>query len=177
MTNKEIGIIVIVVVLVSALVYFVGQPETENGTEPETPTTGSTQTPTQQKPTDNPKPQNPTNNKPGTNVNPAGFAIGQTIQFSGVTLTTTSVIEDSRCPEGGNEFACIWEGTVRVLARLRQDSYTNANIDDIVEFTLGVPKKYGNYEITLTGALPYPQAGETIRDSEYRFTWVVVDTQ
>ncbi|MAZ41141.1 hypothetical protein CL654_03435 [bacterium] len=173
LSSKEIGIIVVIVVLVGGLIYFGNTSSTEEGTEtPEEQTSTGTQ-PTGS--TGSSGMQPPTGGSTGT-VTPTGFALGQTIQMMDVTLTPTAVVEDSRCPQGPGSVTCVWEGTVRVAARLRQDTYTDANFDDFLDFKLGEATRYGNYMITLVSALPYPNVGTTIRDSDYRFTWVVIPT-
>ena len=83
----------------------------------------------------------------------------------GFSLRPTSVLEDSRCPQG---VQCIQAGTVRVSARTRSGSDTSAH-----EFKLGSTVSVSGTKVTLLSVEPQKQKDKTIQNSDYRLTFRV----
>lgn len=98
---------------------------------------------------------------PGELSSTGVMGINQTATVAGVVITPIEVLEDSRCP---TDVQCIQAGTVRVKARIAQETY---------EFTLGTAQVIGGSAITLTQVSPSPISTSTISNSAYRFTFVV----
>ncbi|MBP9757381.1 MAG: hypothetical protein KBD06_02160 [Candidatus Pacebacteria bacterium] len=91
--------------------------------------------------------------------------IGQRMTALNVTITPHDVVDDSRCPA---DVQCIWAGTAHVRATVVTPAGTSEEM-----FELGKGMTVGEHTITLTGLTPAPQAGETIPDSSYRFSFMV----
>jgi len=82
-----------------------------------------------------------------------------------VTVNPREIISDSRCPVG---VQCIWAGTVEVRAAVSTQVAHGEHV-----FTLGEPRTFGNFSVTLVNVTPSPKAGEQIPESSYRFTFEV----
>ncbi len=91
--------------------------------------------------------------------------IGQRMTALNVTIAPRDVVDDSRCP---TDVQCIWAGTAHVRATVTTPAGTTEQT-----FELGKGISVGAYTITLTELTPTPQAGETIPDSSYRFSFMV----
>lgn len=81
-------------------------------------------------------------------------------------LTFSTVMEDSRCPEGVN---CIQEGQVRVMLALANGGKSMA-----LEFARTASQKgivsrtLGHFNIQLSEVSPYPKNGEKIKPEAYK---------
>lgn len=91
--------------------------------------------------------------------------LGQVSTALNVSITPKEVVSDSRCP---SDVQCIWAGIVEV----RTITATKVSHGEQI-FKLNEPKTFGDFEITLIEAAPYPKAGEKIKESSYRFSYEV----
>ncbi len=82
-----------------------------------------------------------------------------------VTVNPREIVSDSRCPLG---VQCIWAGTVEVRAAVSTQVAHGEHI-----FTLGEPRTFGDFFVTLKEVTPAPVAGEQIPESSYRFVFEV----
>lgn len=107
---------------------------------------------------------NPTGPKLGEEFE---FKYGQTVQIQDQNLTIefTSVIEDSRCPEGA---ICIWEGNAKITIQVNAKEHTlNTTLE---------PKEIedSEFRIKLLSVSPYPKLNEEIKLVDYRIKLVIV---
>ncbi len=98
-------------------------------------------------------------------VDDSEAGIGHAVTESGVTITPLEVLEDSRCP---SDVQCIWAGTVKLRATLKDASGTSEQI-----FELGQPVTTEAEVITLTEVTPYPKSGEIISTPQYVFRFQI----
>jgi hypothetical protein len=91
--------------------------------------------------------------------------IGRAATGLGVTITPTSVVEDSRCPV---DVQCIQAGTVRVQATLKSGLGMTNQL-----FVLNTPVTTEAETITLFTVTPVKEAGKTIAPTDYRFIFKV----
>jgi hypothetical protein len=92
--------------------------------------------------------------------------LGESASFRGITITPTSVAEDSRCPKG---VQCIQAGTVRLNVRATLDNGSTSN----TTVTLGKAAAVSTFSVTLTAVSPDKQQNKTISGPDYRFTFEV----
>ncbi len=95
------------------------------------------------------------------------LAMGETAVLSGISITPSEVIEDSRCPLG---VMCIQAGRVRLRAILNIGSETGSPI-----FLVGEPVLTDNGTVTLIGVDPIKRRDVEIGNSDYHFTFKVTD--
>jgi hypothetical protein len=89
---------------------------------------------------------------------------GQSSQINGITLTVGDLVEDSRCP---TDVQCIQAGTVRVNVTI--DAY-----EGNLSLTLGEPQVVKNLIVVLDSVTPAKHSKQSIKPSDYRFTFSVV---
>jgi hypothetical protein len=91
------------------------------------------------------------------------------VKEAGLKIKFTSLVEDSRCPEGVD---CIWAGNGKIALTLRRGRHKVATIE---LNTMTEPKSvtYQGYEITLVKLAPYPKKDVQIKKGEYVATLVV----
>ncbi|HKG20274.1 MAG TPA: hypothetical protein VKC34_00130 [Blastocatellia bacterium] len=91
------------------------------------------------------------------------------IKGQGLTVSFSSVVEDSRCPQGVD---CMWAGNAVAVLKL-----SRANADSItVELNTNLEpkeKSYQQYEISLIALNPYPKKDSRIKREDYIGTFVV----
>ncbi len=92
--------------------------------------------------------------------------LGGAVTAHNVTVSPTEVVSDSRCP---SDVVCIWAGTVEVRATLATQVAHGEQV-----LTLGEPKEFGDYKITLIGVSPNKTQVEII-ESSYSFTFEIVN--
>ncbi|MEZ0208962.1 MAG: hypothetical protein ACAH17_02185 [Candidatus Paceibacterota bacterium] len=108
----------------------------------------------------------------GTSTTPSANSIflettiGRTASGLGVTVTPLVVVEDSRCPV---DVQCIQAGTVRVQTTLVSGLGTATQV-----FTLNTPVTTEAEIITLFAVTPVKESGKEISPSNYRFVFKVV---
>jgi hypothetical protein len=95
----------------------------------------------------------------------ATVALGETATVGDVTITPTSVEEDSRCP---SDVQCIQAGTVRVLVHV-----ASAMGESDMTLTLGAPATLEAETVTLTAVTPGKISTKPADDAAYRFTFEV----
>ena len=93
----------------------------------------------------------------------APVGIGQTFRVDGLKITPIKVIEDSRCPMNAR---CIWAGTVRITARVREGHHVQTR-----ELELGKPLMIRGRALALSDVAPPRVAGGPVRKLRYRFTF------
>ncbi len=98
--------------------------------------------------------------------------IGQTAAIQGESLLVglVEVVGDSRCPRG---VTCIWQGEVTCAVRVTVNGVT----EDVVWKQPGLTAEqsriaYKGYRFAFE-VEPYPEAGQTISQDEYRIRMVV----
>jgi hypothetical protein len=100
----------------------------------------------------------PASAKPQAHFSAGTFArLGQTVRLGNLRVTPLAVIEDSRCPR---LVTCVWRGRLRISAAVDGHKLTLDN---------GVPMAVAKGRLTLVGADPLSQRGETIPPPAYRF--------
>ncbi len=92
------------------------------------------------------------------------LALGETGTSHGWTITPTALTEDSRCP---TDVQCIQAGTVRVSVRI--GSSTSEKV-----VTLVTPESIPGGQITLVKVTPDKNSKLSTKQSEYRFSFLVV---
>src|SRR3990170_2044553 len=94
------------------------------------------------------------------------LAIGQTASITGEDLNIrfNEVIGDSRCPQG---VTCIWAGEANSLIEITYSGHVYEKVLTQPGLTEPPQTGFGDYEITFN-LQPYPQAGEEIKDKDYR---------
>ena len=83
--------------------------------------------------------------------------VGQSVRLGNLRVTPLAVVEDSRCPR---LVTCVWRGRLRISAIVNGRKLTLDN---------GVPVAVAKGRLTLVGADPLSQRGETIPPAAYRF--------
>jgi hypothetical protein len=141
--NKAIIPIIILVALLGVGVYYVSS-------QPATP------------PEDD---NEPVVGEPTQNVARITTRIDQGGSALGVTVTPLEVVQDSRCPA---DVVCIWEGTVRLRARMESGLGAADQI-----FELGKPITTEAEIVTLIEVMPEPAAGKTIPAKDYVFVFEI----
>ncbi len=97
------------------------------------------------------------------------LALGETAKFKDLTLTPTTLVEDSRCPV---DVQCIQAGTVRVKVSIVSAMGTSTQT-----ITLGTSATTEAETITLSSVSPATKKSTvTVQPSQYRFTFKVVKT-
>ncbi len=143
----------IVIVLLGVGAYYLFRPSANTSYNTPTDTTGSTTS-------------SPT---AGTLIHSYGtvtLGLGQSASFPGITITPTSVAQDSRCATG---VQCVQAGTVQVVVQSTlADGATQSNT-----IALGSTIQVDAYSIALTSVNPEKTSGSTISSSDYRFTFDV----
>jgi len=92
--------------------------------------------------------------------------LGETKQYDNLELRFYD-IEDSRCPL---DVTCVWEGQVRVMVNIRNDTDTIS-----ARFTPGHTVSYITpYNVTLTDIQPHPV---TTEKPEYTATLDIINTE
>lgn len=105
---------------------------------------------------------------PGLKETTKEIKLGERIVVAGIAITPTHVVEDSRCP---SNVVCIQAGTARVQVVVRND--VDGWKDDTLVLTLNKAAVYQGRTITLVGVYPYPRAGQSPLNEEYRFVFLV----
>ncbi|MDX6695772.1 MAG: hypothetical protein QOF02_3375 [Blastocatellia bacterium] len=91
------------------------------------------------------------------------------IREAGLTISFSTVAEDSRCPKGVD---CIWAGNGRVVVQVSKGHRKAA----AVELNTGIAPKeqrFQDYEIKLVSLNPYPQKDVNVKRSDYTATFIV----
>ncbi len=96
-----------------------------------------------------------------TSTSALTLAIGETGTSSGVAVTPTKLIEDSRCPK---DVTCVRAGTVSVKTMIRSVASTTEAV-----LTLGQPVHIGYAFIMLSTITPGKSSTTTLLESDYRF--------
>lgn len=91
--------------------------------------------------------------------------LDQTIVLSGVSITPTKVISDSRCP---TDVVCIQAGTIEVRTRLLSEGG-----EQIADLKLHEPITFAGKRIELVDATPAPHSKKQIADAERQFEYRV----
>ena len=86
---------------------------------------------------------------------------------NGITITPTSIVEDSRCPI---DVVCIQAGTVRVRTMLSRGDTRNETI-----FMLGTPVSFAGKNIVLRSVIPATESKTPLAPEDYRFYFVVTN--
>jgi hypothetical protein len=91
------------------------------------------------------------------------------IKGQGLTVSFTSVGEDSRCPQGVD---CVWSGNAVAVVKLSKGDggFTTAELNTNLEPR---EKSYQQYEISLVALNPYPKKDSRIKKEDYIGTFVV----
>jgi len=94
------------------------------------------------------------------------LAIGQSASLNGEDLTIrfVDVVGDSRCAAG---VVCIWAGEASCLVEI---DYANKTFEKVLTqpgLTTPAQTDFANYTIAFD-LKPYPQAGQEIKDKDYR---------
>jgi hypothetical protein len=93
------------------------------------------------------------------------LSIGQStsIPVEGLKFKFSEVVTDSRCPTG---VECFWQGEVTCLVEI---TYSNSINSMVLTQSGGDPSRdeFNNYAITFS-VDPYPVAGKSIKQSDYR---------
>jgi hypothetical protein len=89
--------------------------------------------------------------------------LGQVAAVNGLRIRPIEVVEDSRCPA---LVRCVWEGKLRVRARMNGPGWTQ-----IRDFELGVPQAVDQNRVTLIAVEPQKAAPGEIDPRAYRFTF------
>jgi hypothetical protein len=149
--KKYIWLIVGLAVIAVLVIYLQAKPVSE-GTPPSSTSTNPTATTT----------------PVVSNTLPYGevtLSLNESAHFADITLTPTSVVEDSRCPMG---VYCIQAGTVRVQVKIHSTSGTTTS-------TIGLDKSsvISGTSITLSKVAPPKAQQKPIKDSDYQFTFDV----
>jgi len=94
------------------------------------------------------------------------FGQSISIQNTDLKLKFTTLLEESRCPEG---LMCFWEGNAKIALEV--------NHTQIVLNTALKPREtlYQRYKIALMDLSPYPKIGDSINVEEYMATLLVTD--
>jgi hypothetical protein len=112
-------------------------------------------------------PSSSSNDNGGSSTSTTGSAkIGQTIVVNGISITPNDVTSDSRCP---SDVKCIWAGNINMHAKLTVNSSTTMS-----SFSIGTSFVIAGKKVTLTGVTPGKISSQTIKNSDYRFTFTVV---
>lgn len=98
-----------------------------------------------------------------TGIQGVPVLIGQTFRVNGLRITPIKVIEDSRCPMNAR---CIWAGTVRITARIREGHHVQMR-----ELELSKPFLIRGRALTLSDVTPSRVAGGPVRKLRYRFSF------
>jgi hypothetical protein len=91
------------------------------------------------------------------------------IEHEGLRVAFSSLIEDSRCPQG---VTCVWAGNAKVLLRLGKAGKRAA----LMRLNTGLDPKhdsYRGYDVKLIGLTPYPKKDVRIKKRDYVATLVV----
>lgn len=102
--------------------------------------------------------------------------LNQAAGIAGIELMPVTVLEDSRCPVG---VYCIQAGTVRLRTQFSLKAANGTTTTGTQDFTLGQAISIGtasDKKFTLTAVSPNRISTETIKPSDYVFTFEVVDT-
>lgn len=113
---------------------------------------------------------------PGGNPSPtsqangsATVAIVQTTVMGGVSISPVDMMSDSRCP---TDVKCIWAGNVNSHVKV-----TKGTDSRTVVFSIGTSVIVGGKKVTMTAVAPSKRSDSTIKTSDYRFTFSVVDSK
>lgn len=91
------------------------------------------------------------------------LSVGEKASFTGVTVSPTRIVEDSRCPLG---VMCIQAGKLTVSFNVETQKGS-----DSVSIDLGSKATVLGYVISFDGAEPVKRRDQTISDSDYRITF------
>lgn len=91
------------------------------------------------------------------------MALGQSVQVGDVTITPTSVVEDSRCPINTR---CAWAGRLVVKTH-----WQIAGWHEVIEMEPGKNFDRHGRGIALSSGEPGKSADRATRPEEYRFTY------
>ena len=93
----------------------------------------------------------------------SAVALGQSVKVGALTVTPTSVVEDSRCPVNAR---CVWAG--RLVVRTQVDG---AGWRDSSDIRLGETWGTHGHAIALVSGEPGKTTDRETRPEEYRFTY------
>ena len=96
---------------------------------------------------------------PASAASTATARLGQSVKVGPVRVAVLKVVEDSRCPR---YVTCVWRGRLRIQARV---AGTLRTLDD------GQPVAVRGGRLTLEGATPLSNRGETVPPDAYRFAF------
>lgn len=88
----------------------------------------------------------------------------QIVSTNGVNITALDLVEDSRCP---NDVTCIQAGTVKIRAKLESEGSNQTVI-----LSLDNPVTFVGKQVTLISVEPATNSKIEIKDSEYRFQFI-----
>lgn len=91
------------------------------------------------------------------------------IEHEGLTVAFSSLLEDSRCPQG---VTCVWAGNGKVLLRLSKAGKRAA----LMRLNTGLDPKqdaYRGYDVKLVNLSPYPKKDIRIKKRDYVATLIV----
>ncbi len=110
-----------------------------------------------------PAPQAQSTSPKDPSTAPLAYArFAQRTYVDGPSVTPLELLEDSRCPA---EVMCVWEGQVRIKARIHLGSG-----DEIREMTMGKPIQVADGTLNLVQVLPEKgKRSEEAPEAEYRF--------
>jgi len=95
--------------------------------------------------------------------------LGEMVNFKGVSIKFTEVMEDSRCPTG---VQCVWAGRIKIKAEVSEKGKTTikeiifgqANADESDSKILYTSDKF---TLTAEKIIPYPTSENNIEKEEY----------
>ena len=91
------------------------------------------------------------------------------IKGEGLTISFSSVAEDSRCPEGVD---CIWAGNAKIVLKLSKSKGDSASFELNTNMEPH-EKSFQRYTIILKKLSPYPKKDSSIKGKDYIATLVV----
>lgn len=128
---------------------------------------------------------------PGT---PAAVSLGQSFQLkinqsavlaeSGLTITFSSISEESRCPnsDGNRGVACFWAGQVSAQLEVKQGNNRAESIKltlpgatSLTTIPASATKKLGNQQLQLLKVAPHPVIDQTLDPADYEITLQVTN--
>lgn len=92
-------------------------------------------------------------------------SLNQKILNNGIFITPLEVLSDSRCP---SDVTCIWTGELSLKVMLEKGTNTQN-----MTLTLQSPVVFEAHKITLTNVTPEKISTTTLKNSDYRFTFLV----
>ncbi|MES3004833.1 MAG: hypothetical protein V4690_01820 [Patescibacteria group bacterium] len=91
--------------------------------------------------------------------------MGGTMTALNISVTAKQLVSDSRCP---TDVVCIWAGTVEVRTVISSKTGHGEHT-----LKLGVPQRFGEFQVTLVEVTPEAKSTEKIPESSYRFKYKI----